>query len=105
MSTPVSCLSCFVQADSSCNPTEPELARCIGLLGPIDPNRLRATKHQASTSICDFTADTQTLRVSLAEINVQVQAGVPRPPCRLCRNRVSQLSVGSRKGRDRNVAC
>src|SRR5215475_14567565 len=22
------------------NPTEPELARCIGLLGPIDPNRL-----------------------------------------------------------------
>src|SRR5438270_558691 len=22
------------------NPTEPELARCLGLLGPIDPNRL-----------------------------------------------------------------
>jgi hypothetical protein len=36
---------------------------------------------------------------------VQVQASVPRPPCRLCRNRVSQLSVGSRKGRDRDVAC
>jgi hypothetical protein len=45
------------------------------------------------------------LRVSLAEFNVQVQASVPRPPCRLCRNRVSQLGVGSPKGRDRNVAC
>src|SRR6266496_5442508 len=52
-----------------------------------------------------FATSRQTLRVSLAEIKVQVQASVPRPPCRLCRNRVSQLSVGSRKRRDRDVAC